>query len=127
MKIDYKTPLLTGADVCTCKANSVLNDGVCELQYRTDLWIIFQVVQARYSDQPEIVTALMEKFASFATVADFAPIVASPTGVDYQLPLIVSLRKVFIKCNPIYCESKLLRKSLKPPKEKRCLKSPKLM
>ena len=123
MKIDYKTPLLTGADVCTCKANSVLNDGVCELQYRTDLWIIFQVVQARYSDQPEIVTALMEKFASFATVADFAPIVASPTGVDYQLPLIVSLRKVFIKCN----SKKILRKSLKPPKEKRCLKSPKLM
>ena len=36
MQIDYKTPLLTGADVCTCKANSVLNDGVCELQYRTD-------------------------------------------------------------------------------------------
>ena len=123
MKIDNKTPMLTGAEVCTCKANSVLNDGVCELQYRTDLWIIFQVVNARYSDQPEIVTALMEKFATFATVADFAPIVASPTGEDYQLPLIVSLRKVLRKCN----SKILLQESLKPSKEKRCLKSPKSM
>ena len=123
MKIDNKTPILAGADVCTCKANSVLNDGVCELQYRTDLWIIFQVVSDRYSDQPEIVTALMEKFATFATVADFAPIVASPTGEDYQLPLIVSLRKVLRKCN----SKILLQESLKPSKEKQCLKSPKSM
>ena len=100
MQIDYKTPLLTGADVCTCKANSVLNEGVCELQYRTDLWILFQVVEARYSDQPEIVTALMEKFASFATVTDFAPMVEISTDGEYQLPLIVSLRKVLKKWNP---------------------------
>ena len=98
MKIDYKTPSLTGADVCTCEANSVLNDGVCELQYRTDLWIIYQVVNKRYSAEPEIVTALMEKFATFATVADFAPMVAAPTGGEYQLPLIVSLRKVLKQC-----------------------------
>ena len=99
MKIDNKTPLLTGVDLCTCKANSVLNDGVCELKYRTDLWIIYQVVNDRYDDQPEIVTALMEKFATFATVADFAPMVSAPTGGEYQLPLIVSLRKVFRKVN----------------------------
>ena len=97
MKIDNKTPILSGADKCTCQANSVLNDGVCELQYRTDLWIIYQVVNKRYSAEPEIVTALMEKFATFATVADFAPMVAAPTGGEYQLPLIVSLRKVLKK------------------------------
>ena len=92
--------------MCTCKANSVLNDGVCELQYRTDLWIIYQVVYDRYSDQPEIVTALMEKFATFATVADFAPIVASPSGEDYQLPLIVSLRKVLKNAiQKYYCKN----------------------
>ena len=82
--------------MCTCNKNSVLNDdGVCELQYRTDLWIIFQVINGRYSDQPEIVAALMEKFATFATVADFAPMVPSPTGGQYQLSILVSLRKVF--------------------------------
>ena len=72
-----------------------MNDGVCELQYRTDLWIIFQVIEDRFSDQPEIVTAMMEKFATFETVADFAPTVTLPTGVEYQLPLVVSLRRVF--------------------------------
>ena len=105
MKILNETPLLTDADVCTCKANSVLNNGVCELQYRTDLWIIFQVVNARFSDQPEIVTALMEKFVTFATVADFAPMVAAPTGGEFQLPLIVSLRKVLKKNVPGVCST----------------------
>ena len=72
-----------------------MNEGVCQLQYRTDLWIIFQVVEARFSDQPAIVTAMMKKFATFETIADFAPMVTSPTGGEYQLPLVVSLRRVF--------------------------------
>ena len=73
----------------------MLNEGVCELQYRTDLWIIFQVVEAQFGSEPALVTAIMEKFATFATVADFAPTVSAPTGGVYQLPLIVSLRRGF--------------------------------
>ena len=72
-----------------------MNEGVCELLYRTDLWIIFQVVEAKFGSQPEIVTAIMEKFATFASVADFAPIVVGPAGKNYQLSLIVTLRWVF--------------------------------
>ena len=35
---------------------------------------------------------MMEKFATFETVADFAPLA---DGGEYQLPVVVSLRKVF--------------------------------
>ena len=73
----------------------MLNEGVCELQYRTDLWIIFQVVEAQFGSDPALVTAIMEQFATFETLADFAPIVAASTGGVYQLPLIVALRRVF--------------------------------
>ena len=96
----------------------MLNEGVCELQYRTDLWIIFQVVEAQFGSDPALVTAIMEQFATFATVADFAPTVAAPTGGVYQLPLIVSLRRVFKMRNLIFQISTLEN----PLLEKQCLK-----
>ena len=85
----------------------MLNEGVCELEYRTDLWIIFKVVEAQFRSEPELVTAIMEQFATFATVADFVPIVAAPTGGVYQLPLIVSLRRVFKLKNLVFEIEKL--------------------
>merc|ERR1711917_103617 len=73
-------PSLSSSDECLCDVNSILNsDGVCELQYRTDLFIIYQVMLGIFSSEIEVLDAIMLKFSEFENLAAMSPVAA---GVD---------------------------------------------
>ena len=93
-------PSLSSSDECLCAINSVLNaDGVCELQYRTDLFIIYQVMFGIFSSELDVLEAIMIKFSEFENLAAMSPVAA---GVE--VTLIVSLRQTLLQIESLTAE-----------------------
>ena len=94
-------PFLSSDDECLCAANSILNeDGVCELQYRTDLFIIYKVMLEIFSSEQDILEAIMVKFSEFENLAAMSPVVSG--GVE--ITLIVSLRQKLLEIESLTTE-----------------------
>ena len=98
--IGVGAPSLSSSDECLCAMNSVLNaDGVCELQYRTDLFIIYQIILGIFSSELDVVEAIMIKFSEFENLAAMSPVAA---GVE--VTFIVFLRQTLLQIESLTAE-----------------------